>query len=211
MKTIHVVDYGIGNLLSVKRAFEFIGQKVEIAKNQKDIESADYLVLPGVGAFNQCTKAIKDASLWDAIYNHVIKNERPFLGICVGMQMMMEFSNEFGRHNGFGFIKGLVDKIPKDTNNINKIPFIGWKNLIIPKTSSLFTKSEKNPVYFVHSFSARLEINSEILATYKYGIGDNLETEIVAAIGKNNSLGLQFHPEKSSKYGLLILSRFVNL
>ena len=211
MKTIHVVDYGIGNLLSVKRAFEYIGQKVEIAKNQKDIESADYLVLPGVGAFNQCTKAIKVAGLWDAIYNHVIKKERPFLGICVGMQMMMEFSNEFGRHNGFGFIKGLVDKIPKDNNNINKIPFIGWKNLIIPKTSSLFIKSEKNPVYFVHSFSARLEINAEILATYKYGIGDNIETEIVAAIGKNNSLGLQFHPEKSSKYGLLILSRFVNL
>jgi glutamine amidotransferase len=132
MRTVHIVDYGIGNLLSVQRAFECIGSRVLFIKSKNDFKDIDYLVLPGVGAFNHCSEEIKKKGLWDPIIDFVEK-ERPFLGICVGMQLMMEVSYEFGEFPGFGFIKGKVDLLPKDETNIDKIPFIGWKSLNINK------------------------------------------------------------------------------
>lgn len=203
MKTVHIVDYGIGNLLSVKRAFEYIGAKVLLVKNHNEFNNIDYLVLPGVGAFSHCSEEIKKQGLWNSIIDYNEK-ERPFLGICVGMQLMMEASYEFGKFPGFGFIKGKVELLPKDKANIEKIPFIGWKSLNISKNSVLFKENDTQPLYFVHSYAANPDNEAEIFCTYNYN-----GTEVVASIGKKNMFGVQFHPEKSSEFGLSILKRFI--
>ena len=203
MKTVHIIDYGVGNLLSVKRAFESIGVKALLVKNQNQFKYIDYLVLPGVGAFKHCSEEIKRHGLWDSILDFKEK-ERPFLGICIGMQLLMDTSYEFGKFSGFGFIKGKVDLLPKDFKNKDKIPFIGWKTLNIKKNSYLFRNNDIDPVYFVHSYSVKPDNNTDILCSYSFN-----NNEIVASIGKNHIYGVQFHPEKSARYGLSILERFV--
>lgn len=210
-KKVVVVDYGIGNVLSVVRAFEYCGANVTLTAEHRGIEKADYLVLPGVGAFADGMQGLSTRGLIESI-QEFCKYERPFLGICLGMQMMMEASEEFGMHDGLGIFKGRVVKIPAvDVNgNMHKVPNVGWYGL---KTNNSWENTllcdfeGANPeVYVVHSYMARTEKSIERAAYYEYG-----GKHITAMIAKGYLFGCQFHPEKSGKVGLQMINRFLNL
>ena len=197
---IAIIDYGMGNLRSVQKAFEFLGFEAIITQEPKDILKADKVVLPGVGAFCDAISTIKEKKLDEVIFE-VVKQNKPLLGICIGMQLMFDKSYENGEHIGLGILSGEIVKLP-DTE---LIPQIGWNNLDIKKDSPLFKGlSEEDYVYFVHSYY--LETSAPIVsATCYYG------KEIAVAVEKNNIYALQFHPEKSGDVGLKILENFGRL
>jgi len=206
-----IIDYGLGNLLSVARAFKYCGADPVVTDSPCIIKNAERVVLPGVGAFSVGMNELKSRNLIDSLHEFISK-ERPFLGICLGMQMMLENSEEFGFHKGLGFIPGVVKAIPKI--NINghphKIPHIGWNNLIyLPESNSwentiLNNIQINSAVYFVHSFMAIPNENKFRLADCNYnGI------RISAVIKKGALYGCQFHPEKSGETGLKIIKEFL--
>jgi imidazole glycerol-phosphate synthase subunit HisH len=207
-----VVDYGIGNLLSVFRAFEKIGARVEVTSDSHKILKAERLVLPGVGAFADGMKNLCEYKLKDPIINFV-KSQRPFLGICLGMQMMLSLSKEFGENKGLGLIPGQVVPIPPVGSNGNphKIPHIGW-NELQPGKGVDWSKTildgilHKSSVYFVHSYTPRPESESSWLASCDYN-----GCPLSAVIRSGNAYGCQFHPEKSGSVGLAILKNFLSL
>lgn len=211
MKKVSIVDYGVGNILSVLRAFEVIGSKAELTKSEKDIVKADYLVLPGVGAFGDGMLALRESQYMDSIKEYMEK-QRPFLGICLGMQMMLDESEEFGEHLGLGMIPGSVEKISdkKADGTLHKVPHIGWNTLKsteegLPWKDTIFKKLEKDPsVYFVHSYQAHPSHAEHRLADCFYN-----GLPISAAIQKDHFVGCQFHPEKSGPTGLKILEAFM--
>lgn len=211
MTRITLIDYGIGNLLSVKRALNHVGADLKVATTAQEITQADRILLPGVGAFSSCVNELAKRGLTDAV-REFAATDRPLLGICVGMQMLFEASEEFGETAGFGFIKGRVKAIPSENINgaSHKIPHIGWSPLRQAGQSwdgSIFqnTKPEAE-VYFVHSFMAVPEDEASHLADTIYG-GHTL----TAAVQKDNIIGTQFHPEKSAETGLSILKSFLAL
>lgn len=212
-KRVVVIDYGIGNLLSVVRAFEHCGAEVILSSEQAVIESADFLVLPGVGAFADGMKGLRERNLIESI-NKFCTRERPFLGICLGMQMMMDVSEEFGVHEGLGLCQGKVLKIPTENTNgiLHKVPNIGWYPLKkLDKSSwenTLLSDFEgKQPeVYLVHSYMASPEHEKDCIAYYEYG-----GQKITAAIAKGCLFGCQFHPEKSGEVGLIMIRRFLKM
>ena len=197
---IAIIDYGMGNLRSVQKAFEFLGFEAIVTQEPKDILKADKVVLPGVGAFCDAISTIKEKKLDEVIFE-VVKQNKPLLGICIGMQLMFDKSYENGEHIGLGILSGEIVRLP-DTE---LIPQIGWNNLDIKKGSPLFKGlSEEDYVYFVHSYY--LETLAPIVsATCYYG------KEIAVAVEKNNIYALQFHPEKSGDVGLKILENFGRL
>lgn len=197
---IAIIDYGMGNLRSVQKAFEFIGQKAEITDDVSVMEKADKLVLPGVGAFGDAINTIRNKGFDKAIYNGV-KSNKPFLGICLGMQLVFQKSYEYGEYQGLGLISGEIKLLP---DNVKK-PHIGWNNLNIKMREPLFKNLGESPyVYFVHSYY--LETNAPVIsATTDYG------KEIQVAVQKDNIFALQFHPEKSGDAGLEILKNFGGL
>ena len=207
-KKITIVDYGAGNILSLKRALEYLSLYVEVVLNPKSIDNANYLILPGDGAFGYAVKKLKDVKLYEPIINH-INQKKPFLGICLGMQLLMTESNEFGRHKGFNIIEGKIKKI-KISKNI-KIPSIGWSEILInAKRNNLgfinFDEFNKKSFYFVHSFKADLKNNEDLIGYYYHG-----KNKIPAIIGKENVIGTQFHPEKSGKVGLNLIKKFIKI
>ena len=212
-KRVVVVDYGIGNVLSVMRAFEHCGAEVVLSNDLHVIEKAEYLVLPGVGAFADGIQELQRRELVYGIKEFCL-TERPFLGICLGMQMMMELSEEFGVHEGLGICRGRVVKVPD--NDIYgaklKVPSIGWYALKSSEQAKwentlLADFIEKEPeVYVVHSYMAKPADDLERVAFYNYG-----GHEITAMIAKDNKFGCQFHPEKSGETGLKMLRRFIEL
>lgn len=209
---VTVIDYGVGNLLSVKRALEYCEADVKFAQSPPEIERAERLILPGVGAFADGIRGLAERGLIDAIKKYV-DTGRPLLGICLGMQMMMDFSEEHGLTEGLGLCRGKVKKIPElDTNgSIHKVPNIGWYRLESPRRETWTGTILRNvmpgeALYFVHSYMAAPDDNHNRLADYKYG-GQN----ITAVIAKNNVYGCQFHPEKSGAVGLKILKDFLTL
>ena len=211
MTGVTVVDYGTGNLLSVRRAFQHAGADVELADDAVGVERAERLVLPGVGAFRTCIGTLRARGLIEAVRSFAA-TARPFLGICVGMQMMLDGSDEFGWTQGLGFISGRVEAIhPTGADGTpHKIPHIGWAELKASergwKESILDGEVEGASVYFVHSFAVLPENQEHVLAVCDYnGI------EIVAAVVRDNLFGSQFHPEKSGPVGLRIISNFLSL
>ena len=197
---IGIIDYGMGNLRSVQKAFEFLGYEAEIIDNRKDIKKADKIVLPGVGAFADAIETIRKKEFDKAIFE-AVDEKKPFLGICLGMQMVFDVSYENGEYEGLGLIKGTVKRLPDTV----KIPHIGWNNLDIKKREPLFKGVGESPyVYFVHSYY--LETDAPVVsATTFYG------KEIQVAVQKDNIYALQFHPEKSGDIGLKILDNFGGL
>lgn len=193
---IAIIDYGMGNLRSVQKAFEYIGQKSIITTDKKQIQSADKVVLPGVGAFAQAIHRLKEKKLDNIIYDQ-IQAGKPFLGICLGMQLLYENSYEEGTHKGLGIIKGDIIKF----SGQYKIPHIGWNDLQIKK-DTLFKNIDKPMVYFVHSYYA--EINEDTASSCLYA-----DKQFSASIEKNNIFATQFHPEKSGDVGIYILKNFV--
>ncbi|MCX5807596.1 MAG: imidazole glycerol phosphate synthase subunit HisH [Proteobacteria bacterium] len=213
MRNVVVVDYGMGNLLSVQRAFENCGARVVITNSPNVVERAECLVLPGVGAFADGMRELHSRGFVEAIRKFA-KTGRPFLGICLGMQMMMETSEEFGIYEGLALIPGRVIMIPKTGSNgtLHKIPHIGWNGLLLPKNredwdNTIFQDlSIGESVYFVHSFSVNPADPVNDLADCEYN-----GLSICAAIQSGNLYGCQFHPEKSGAVGLKIINTFLKM
>jgi len=211
MTQVVVVDYGVGNLKSVQRGFEKVGATVEVTSDSSKIESAQRLVLPGVGAFEDGMQGLAEAGVIDSICKFV-KTGNPLLGICLGMQMLFEQSEENGVHEGLGFIAGSVKAIPSAEGQITvrKVPHIGWSALKIPRSRTwentfLHSSSENTFVYFVHSYMGVPHEQANLIAQCEY---EGLL--VTAAVKKDNVSGFQFHPEKSGEAGLKILDNFVH-
>ena len=197
---IAIIDYGMGNLRSVQKAFEYLGNKAVITQQPSEIQKADKVVLPGVGAFRDAMQTIKQKGIDKVLYD-VIEQKKPLLGICLGMQMFFEKSYEYGEHKGLGILQGEIVKLPENV----KIPHMGWNSLNIKKKSPLFEGLSEEPyVYFVHSYHLNTEADIVSATTY-YG------KEIQVAAQKENVFALQFHPEKSGDVGLNILQNFGRL
>ena len=201
---IAIIDYGVGNLFSLTSSFEFVGAEVKVTSSVDEIKKADKIILPGVGAFGDAIKKLKDTGL-DKVVIDEAKNGKPLMGICLGMQLLFEKSYEYGEHDGLGLLKGSVVPMENYINKGLKIPHIGWNALDIKKENPLF-KYLKNGdcVYFVHSFFAT-DCDESLLATTEYG------KELTAAVAYKNVMGCQFHPEKSGDIGLKILKAFCEL
>jgi len=203
---IGIIDYGLCNLLNVSNAISYVGGRADIVEDPKSIKKYSHIILPGVGAFKNGMRGLKLRGLIDPIISHS-ENNKPLLGICLGMQMMLQKSYEFGEVDGLGLIKGKVVKIPNvnSKGNKHKIPHIGW-NEIYYKKSSKFNVSDKASMYFVHSYMVKCDNDKNIIATCSY---DSIEIESIIVEG--NSFGCQFHPEKSGVAGLEIIKKFISL
>jgi len=201
MKTL-IIDYGMGNLHSVKNAFDFIGEDAYISSDVNEMEKADALLLPGVGAFPDAADMLWSSGIAGKLIELCAKGEKPLLGICLGMQLLLSESDEVRLSKGLGLIPGRCERI-KDTGL--KIPHMGWNDLILDdKSCPLFTDTKDGDyVYFVHSFKAVLDDRKNLLAHTFYG------EEIPAVIGNGrNVFGAQFHPEKREKAGLAMIKCF---
>ncbi len=198
---IAIVDYGVGNLFSLRSSFAAIGADAVVTSDPMVIKNAEKIILPGVGAFEDAAKKLFSSGLGELVIEEA-KRGKPILGICLGMQMLFERSLEYGEHKGLGLIRGEIRPISEVIPEGLKIPHIGWNPLIFKKQSPLF-KYIKNGdcVYFVHSYSAR-NCEESVLATAEYG------EELCASVQSGNIYGCQFHPEKSGKVGLNILKAF---
>lgn len=201
---VGVIDYGMGNLLSVYNAFDYLGEDVKICTHPEDISDVDHIVIPGVGAFKDCIDLITKNGFLQELENQVIKKGKPTLGICLGMQVMARKGFEFGEHLGLGWFNSEVIKIDITGTEL-KLPNIGWNEIEQKIDHPLFKGiSNMSDFYLVHSFHMNCIEKNDILATYKYG-----ESQITAAILKDNILATQFHPEKSQDNGLKLLSNFI--
>lgn len=201
---IAIIDYGVGNLRSVEKAFQFIGCEAKVSSDASFILNSDAVVLPGVGAFADAMENLKNAGMVHVV-KEAIASDKLFLGICLGMQLLFDYSQEGGeRVEGLGVLKGAIKQLP--TNMDLKIPHMGWNSLNIKNNSILFRNITENPyVYFVHSYYLDAEDKSIVIATTNYGI------EFDVAVAKENVFGTQFHPEKSGKVGLSILKNWAGL
>jgi len=201
---IGIVDYGVGNLFSLESSFAFIGEKAVVLRDKDKLQTADKLILPGVGAFADAARKLRDSGM-DSIILEEVGKGKPLLGICLGMQLLFEKSYEYGEHEGLGLIKGSIKPMEPVIGADLKVPHIGWNVLDFPKDkpkSRLFkhvTKGEH--VYFVHSYYGT-DCKENVIAMTEYG------TDITAAVAKENIYGTQFHPEKSGDVGMRILKAF---
>src|SRR5947207_5669205 len=202
---IAIVDYGIGNLRSVQKAFESVGASAHLVSDEQSIRSADKVILPGVGAFKDCVNALHASGLTQPVLDH-IKTGKPFLGICVGMQMLFDVGYEDGEHKGLGVLKGKCVRFDVDRTMGLKVPHMGWNQLNVRRRSALFKDlAEGAGVYFVHSYHCVPDDDSIIATTTDYG------RPFVSSVWRDNVLATQFHPEKSQKVGLQILANFASL
>jgi imidazole glycerol-phosphate synthase subunit HisH len=208
-----VIDYGVGNLLSVSRGLEHCGAKVEVTADPKTILSAARVILPGVGAFANAMTEFRRLGLDDAVLE-VVSRGIPFLGICIGMQMLLDESEEFGVTPGLGLIPGRVVPVPSSSANEHtlKIPHIGWNSLLLSDDQESWEGTVLREikvgeeVYFVHSFMAVPNNPAHRIAECNYG-----GIPVSATIGRDNIVGCQFHPEKSGEIGLKVLRGFLSL
>lgn len=191
----------MGNVHSVLKAFETTGEEVLISRRNEDLQRAEAIILPGVGAFGRGMENLKKFGLIEGLYEEVIIKKKPFLGICLGMQLLAEESEEFGRHPGLGWIPARVRRFNLSSLNV---PHMGWNNLVIEKENLLFKNLKNSPeVYFVHSYFVDCREPDSVIARCDYG------GPFTAAVQKENIFGVQFHPEKSQKVGLRIIKNFV--
>ena len=200
---IAIIDYGVGNLFSLISSLEYLGVESVVTKDEQVIRNADKIILPGVGAFADAIKLLRQTGLVPLLEEQVASG-KPLLGICLGMQLLFERGMEYGDHSGLGFIKGEVCPIADDAPKGLKIPHMGWNRLDFKKQSPLFKYiNDGDYVYFVHSYHAK---NSDaVIATSNYGV------DLTAAVQNGNVYGAQFHPEKSGETGLNILKAFAEL
>lgn len=204
---IAIIDYGVGNIFSLCSSFGAIGAEAVLTGDKDVVHRADKLILPGVGAFGDAAKKLRDCGLWDVVLEEAAAG-KPLLGICLGMQLLFEESHEYGVHKGLGLIPGKVVPIAPEVPVGTKIPHIGWNALYFPKDkpiSPLFEGlKEGDHVYFVHSYYAT-DCGENTIATTEY------YAELTAAVAKGNVYGTQFHPEKSGEVGLRILKNFAQM
>lgn len=199
---VAIIDYGVGNLFSLKSSFRAIGEEAVVTGEPEVIRSADKLVLPGVGAFGDAAALLRKNGLDQVVCTEAAAG-KPLLGICLGMQLLFDYGVEYGRHEGLGLIPGSVQPIRPVIPAAYKVPHIGWNGLHFPEEKSPLFRyvQEGDCVYFVHSFYGA-DCNESVIATAEYG------PELTAAVAKGNVYGVQFHPEKSGSVGLHILRAF---
>jgi imidazole glycerol-phosphate synthase subunit HisH len=208
---IAVIDYGMGNLRSVQKALEFVGAKVVVTHDPDLILNADSVVLPGVGSFKDCMSNLKELKLIDPI-RKFIDGGKPFLGICLGLQVLFEESEEYGPVAGLGILPGRVVKFSSDMSEIKngqliKVPHMGWNNIGVKKKDPLFENIDAVApyFYFVHSYYVIPKDKTMVATVTNYGV------EFVSGVQHENIYAFQFHPEKSQNMGLSLLERFSNL
>ena len=200
---VAIIDYDAGNIKSVQKAIEYLDEEVIITRDPEVILNASRVILPGVGAFGDAMEKLHKYNLVDVI-KEVVKREIPFLGICLGLQLLFEASDETPGVQGLGILKGKIKRIP-DNGEI-KIPHIGWNSLVFPNKGRLYEGiSKESYVYFVHSYYLDAEDKDIVVATTEYG------TTIHASVEQGNVFACQFHPEKSSSVGLKILDNFLKI
>lgn len=206
VNNIIIIDYGAGNLRSVQKSFEFIGFPAKISQEASEIERASHLVFPGNGAFGKCMHGLESLNIKEAI-DIFIKKGNPFLGLCIGLQALFDKSYEFGEHKGLGYIKGEIKRFPENLLQDGlKIPQIGWNSVHFERENRLFKNIPNDTYfYFIHSFYATCADQANVIGSTEYGI------KYTSAVSKENIHAVQFHPEKSQKYGLEILKNFCNM
>jgi glutamine amidotransferase len=206
---ITIIDYEMGNLRSVEKAFEKLGFDARVSNNPDDLLTTDKVVLPGVGAFKDCITNLRDGGFVEPLLQHV-EAGKPLLGICVGMQMLFDESEEFGRHKGLGLIPGKVARFPagmEERGERLKVPHMGWNTIQIQRPAPLFKDTaEGSYVYFVHSYYCAADNPDDVAASCRYG-----DIVFTAAIWRENLMATQFHPEKSQDVGLKIFENFGGL
>ena len=196
---IAIIDYNAGNLKSVEKALHFLGEECVITRDFHEIEAADKVILPGVGAFGDAMEQLKKYEL-DKVIHEVAAENKPFLGICLGLQLLFEGSDESQGVEGLHVLDGEIVRIPDQPGL--KIPHVGWNSLHLQNNGRLFTGLEENPyVYFVHSYYKTPGDTEDVIASADYGV------TVPAVVGKDNVLGFQFHPEKSGSVGMAIWDR----
>jgi len=214
MMRVAIIDYGSGNLRSAAKAFEWaagdsgINAKISVTSDPDEVAAADRIVLPGVGAFADCRAGLYGVTgMAEVLQTQVIAKGHPFLGICVGMQLMASIGREHGDTKGFDWIKGEVVKIRPDDPDL-KVPHMGWNTLALKYDHPLFadipTGKQGLHAYFVHSYHMQVENDADLLGTTDYG------GQVTAAVARDNYAGLQFHPEKSQALGLKLISNFLH-
>ncbi|MBE5923510.1 MAG: imidazole glycerol phosphate synthase subunit HisH [Lachnospiraceae bacterium] len=200
---ISILDYDAGNIKSVEKALQYLGQEAVITRDKNTILHSDKVILPGVGSFGDAMGKLKEYGLDEVIYD-VVDKKIPFLGICLGLQLLYESSDEAPGVEGLGVLKGKILRIP-DAPEL-KIPHMGWNSLNISEGAKLFKGVPQNSyVYFVHSYYLKADDENEVAATTEYS------THIHASVEKDNVFACQFHPEKSGEVGLAILKNFIDL
>ena len=201
---IAIIDYGVGNLFSLKSSFAAIGQEAVVTSDPEVIEAADRVILPGVGAFGDAAEKLRQSGMAQVVKDQAAKG-KPIMGICLGMQLLFDKSCEYGEHEGLGLIHGNIRPISEIIKRGLKIPHIGWNALIMKKQSALFKYlGEGDCVYFVHSYYAA-DCDENTTATAEYS------AELTASVENGNVFGCQFHPEKSGEVGLNILRAFCEI
>ncbi len=202
MASIGIIDYGMGNLRSVQKAFAEVGQSADIISTPEQIDHADRIVLPGIGAFRDAIATLREKNLTDPIVGHIARG-KPFLGICLGLQMLFDVGYEDGEHRGLGVLKGTCVRFDVDQQFGLKVPHMGWNQLNRKSASPLLRDlPEGAGVYFVHGYHVVPEDESVIATTTDYG------RPFVSSVWRDNLMATQFHPEKSQKVGLKMLANF---
>ncbi len=202
---VAVIDYGSGNVQSVVQAFKAIDCPVIASKDWQELQGASHLVLPGVGAFAHCMEQLRSLDLIDSLNREVLEKGKPFLGICVGHQLMANLGKEFGNHEGMGWFAGEVERIDNRTSGL-RLPHVGWNNVEVAITGPLYRKMSVEPCfYFVHSYHFVPEDAGVVSGRCEYNV------KLTASIQKDNIFGVQFHPEKSQSEGLQLLHNFAEV
>lgn len=200
---VSIIDYGAGNLMSVKKALDFIGVENEITADKNKIKNASHVILPGVGSFGDAMDSMKERNLVDTVKQAAFSG-KPFLGICLGLQLLFSASDESTGVNGLGVFDGNISLIPKEIGL--KVPHIGWNSVEIKNNSSLFKDIPDNSYfYFVHSYYLNSAKENEVAGVTHYGV------DIECAVQRGNLCATQFHPEKSGEAGLKLLKNFVEM
>jgi glutamine amidotransferase len=197
---IAIIDYGMGNLHSVSKAVERLGYTAEVTSDAVRLAAADGAILPGVGAFGDAMRELRETGLGDAVLDYV-RSGKPLLGICLGMQLLFTASEEHGEHEGLGLLPGRAVRFRGDF----KVPHMGWNRLCFHRESPLFAGMEEGHVYFVHSYHVRLGEPSDLLASTDY------HGPVTAIVNRDNVYGMQFHPEKSGAVGMRLLDNYLKM
>ena len=198
-----LIDYGCGNVRSVFNMIEGMGITIKISNDVKDMDEATHLILPGVGAFGEAMDKLRSRKIIGPLEENVIRKKKPFLGICVGMQILASQGTEYGQYEGLGWIPGIVERM-----NVGKLPLphVGWNNLLVKRESSILKRiTNEVDFYFVHSYYFKAQDQEYVDAVFDYG------GKFPAVISKDNIFGTQFHPEKSQKAGKILIGNFLRL
>lgn len=199
-----IIDYGAGNIRSIENAFDHVGARTVKVASERDCDTATHLILPGVGSFGFCRQRLVESGLVPLLERWAIADRRPLLGVCVGMQLLAEYSEEHGRHEGLGWIKGQVRSIPEDGARV-RVPHVGWNDVHFQQDFGRFGKGQQADFYFDHSYALFGADPAETVASCRHGV------EFAVIVQRANIVASQFHPEKSQDAGLELIKGFLDL